>query len=230
MPSKNKLLKQKEKEEQKEKAEEEKLLNEYWNEGTNKRSEKKAQIEHEKQMEKMQKLKEKKELEEAENADIQSTNTKVKKTKKKKGDDFELLNEALKNAPKTKAQREAEQKQQEKLQKLAELERVNAKLKEEKELLEKEKQQNIQKGMVYEHDNIMDMEVHNTLEEDEEVITGLDNILSSFSTEDSLSFNKFYHQQLPIMKNEYPGLRLTQYQQKIHVLWKKSPLNKNNQI
>lgn len=230
MPSKNKLLKQKEKEEQKEKAEKEKLLNEYWNEGTNKRSEKKAQIEHEKQMEKMQKLKEKKELEEAENADLQSKNTKVKKTKKKKGDDFELLNEALKNAPKTKAQREAEQKQQEKLQKLAELERVNAKLKEEKELLEKEKQQNIQKGMVYEHDNIMDMEVHNTFEEDEQVITGLDNILSSFSTEDSLSFNKFYHQQLPIMKNEYPGLRLTQYQQKIHVLWKKSPLNKNNQI
>jgi hypothetical protein len=230
MPSKNKLLKQKEKEEQKEKAEEEKLLNEYWNEGTNKRGEKKAQMEHEKQMEKMQKLKEKKELEEAENADIQSTNTKVKKTKKKKEDDFELLNEALKNAPKTKAQKEAEQKQQEKLQKLAELERVNAKLKQEKELLEKEKQKNMQKGMVYEHDNIMDMEVHNTLEEDEEVITGLDNILSSFSTEDSVSFNKFYHQQLPIMKKEYPGLRLTQYQQKIHVLWKKSPLNKNNQI
>lgn len=230
MPSKNKLLKQKEKEEQKEKAEEEKLLNEYWNEGTNKRGEKKAQMEHEKQMEKMQKLKEKKELEEAENADIQSTNTKVKKTKKKKGDDFELLNDALKNAPKTKAQKEAEQKQQEKLQKLAELERVNAKLKQEKELLEKEKQKNMQKGMVYEHDNIMDMEVHNTLEEDEEVITGLDNILSSFSTEDSLSFNKFYHQQLPVMKKEYPGLRLTQYQQKIHVLWKKSPLNKNNQI
>uniref|UniRef100_A0A6C0FAC9 Coiled-coil domain-containing protein n=1 Tax=viral metagenome TaxID=1070528 RepID=A0A6C0FAC9_9ZZZZ len=230
MPSKNKLLKQKEKEEQKEKAEEEKLLNEYWNEGTNKRGEKKAQMEHEKQMEKMQKLKEKKELEEAENADIQSTNTKVKKTKKKKGDDFELLNEALKNAPKTKAQKEAEQKQQEKLQKIAELERVNAKLKEEKELLEKEKQQNIQKGMIYEHDNIMDMEVHNTLEEDEEVITGLDNILSSFSTEDSLSFNKFYHQQLPVIKKEYPGLRLTQYQQKIHLLWKKSPLNKNNQI
>ena len=230
MPSKNKLLKQKEKEEQKEKAEEEKLLNEYWNEGTNKRGEKKAQMEHEKQMEKMQKLKEKKELEEAENADIQSTDTKVKKTKKKKGDDFELLNEALKNAPKTKAQKEAEQKQQEKLQKIAELERVNAKLKEEKELLEKEKQQNIQKGMVYEHDNIMDMELHNTFEEDEQVITGLDNILSSFSTEDSLSFNKFYHQQLPVMKKEYPGLRLTQYQQKIHVLWKKSPLNKNNQI
>lgn len=230
MPSKNKLLKQKEKEEQKEKAEEEKLLNEYWNEGTNKKGAKKAQMEHEKQMEKMQKLKEKKELEEADNDALQNINIKAKKTRNKKGDDLDMLKEALKNAPKTKAQREVEEKQQEKMQKLKELERMNAKLKEEKELLEKEKKQNIQKGMVYEHDNIMDMEVHNTFEEDEQVITGLDNILSSFSTEDSLSFNKFYHQQLPIMKNEYPGLRLTQYQQKIHVLWKKSPLNKNNQI
>ena len=230
MPSKNKLLKQKEKEEQKEKAEEEKLLNEYWNEGTNKKGAKKAQMEHEKQMEKMQKLKEKKELEEADNAALQNINIKAKKTKKKKGDDFELLNEALKNAPKTKAQKEAEQKQQEKMQKLKELERMNAKQKEEKELLEKEKQQNMQKGIVYDHDNIMDMEIHNTLEEEGETITGIDNILHSFSTEESVSYNAFYQQQLPIMKNEYPGLRLTQYQQKIHLLWKKSPLNKNNQI
>tara|TARA_X000000950_G_C13708026_1_gene575012 strand:+ start:194 stop:886 length:693 start_codon:yes stop_codon:yes gene_type:complete len=230
MPSKNKLNKQKEKEEQKEKAEEEKLLNEYWNEGTNKRSEKKAQLEHEKQMEKMQKQKEKKELEEAENAQFQNTNNKVKKPKKKKGDDLDMLNEALKGAPKTKAQKDFEKKQQEKENRKLDMEKRLQKQKEEQEKLELEKQKNVQKGMVYDHDNVMDIEIHNTLEDDQEVITGLDNILSSFSTEDSVSFNKFYHQQLPIMKNEYPGLRLTQYQQKIHVLWKKSPLNKNNQI
>ena len=224
MPSKNKLLKKKEK------AEEEKLLNEYWNEGTNKRGTKKAQMEHEKQMEKMQKLKEKKELEEADNTALQNINIKAKKIRNKKGDNLDMLKESLKNAPKTKAQKEAEQKKQEKLQKLAELERINAKIKEENELLEKEKQQNVQKGMVYEHDNIMDMEIHNTLEEEGETITGIDNILHSFSTEESVSYNAFYQQQLPIMKNEYPGLRLTQYQQKIHLLWKKSPLNKNNQI
>ena len=230
MPSKNKLLKQKEKEEQKEQAKKEQLLNEYWNEGTNKRGEKKAQLEHEKQIEKIQKQKEKKELEEAENAQFQNTNVKVKKPKKKKGDDLDMLNEVLKNAPKTKALIETEKKQQEKIQKLKELERVNAKQKEEKELLEKDKEQNIQKGMVYEHNNIMDIEIHNTLEEDEEILTGLDNILNCFSLEDSVSYNKFYQEQLPNMKNEYPGLRLTQYQQKIHLLWKKSPLNKNNQV
>ena len=201
MPSKNKLLKQKEKDDEKEKVEQEKLLNEYRNEGTNKKGEKKAQLEHEKQMEKLLKIKEKKELEEADELSTQGKSVKIKKSKKNKNHDLEMLKEVLKHAPKTKSQIESEKKQQ-----------------------------NIQKGMVYEHDNIMDMELHNTFEEDEQVITGLDNILNSFSTEDSLSFNKFYHQQLPIMKNEYPGLRLTQYQQKIHVLWKKSPLNKNNQI
>ena len=104
-----------------------------------------------------------------------------------------------------------------------------AQQKEEKELLEKEKLKNIQKGIVYDHDNIMDMEIHNNLKEDEEVITGMDNILDTFSSSETISYNSFYQQQLPIVKSEYPGLRLTQYQEKIHILWKKSPLNKNNQ-
>tara|TARA_B100000963_G_scaffold346328_1_gene351420 strand:- start:76 stop:768 length:693 start_codon:yes stop_codon:yes gene_type:complete len=230
MPSKNKLNKQKEKDDLKENAEKEKLLNEYWNEGTNKRGEKRAQLENEKQMEKMQKQKEKKDLEEAENLQFQNTNNKVKKTKKKKGDDLDMLNEALKNAPKTKAQKDFEKKQQDKEKEKEKMEERIQKQKEEQEKLELEKQKNIQKGMVYEHENIMDNVIHNTLEDDEETITGLDNILKSFSKEESISFNKFYQQQLPILKNEYPTLRLTQYKQRIYILWKKSPLNKRNQI
>ena len=53
----------------------------------------------------MQKAKEKKELEEADNMIFENSTVKIKKPKKKKGDDFELLNEALKNAPKTKQQK-----------------------------------------------------------------------------------------------------------------------------
>ena len=230
MPSKNKLIKQKEKDNLKENAEKEKLLNEYWNEGTNKRAEKRAQLENEKQIEKMQKQKEKKELEEAENLQFQNINNKVKKTKKKRGDDLDMLNEALKNAPKTKAQKDFEKKHQEKEIEKEKMEERLQKQKEEQEKLELEKQKNIQKGMVYEHENIMDNVIHNTLEDDEEIITGLDNILSSFSKEESISFNKFYQQQLQVMKNEYPGLRLTQYKERIYILWKKSPLNKKNQF
>ena len=145
----------------------------------------------------------------------------MKKSKKKKGDDLDMLNEALKSAPKTKAQKDFEKKQQEKENKQLEMEKRLQKQKEEQEKLELEKQKNVQKGMVYDHDNVMDIEIHNTLEDDHEIVTGLDNILSSFSLEDSVSYNKFYQEQLPNMKNEYPGLRLTQYQQKIHLLWKK---------
>ena len=229
MPSKNKVNKQKEKDDEKEKAEQEKLLNEYWNEGTNKKGEKKAQLEHEKQMEKLQKIKEKKELEEADDLSTQGKSIKIKKSKKNKNHDLEMLKEALKHAPKTKSQIESEKKQQEKQKQKEENEKRLAQQKEEKELLEKEKLENIQKGMVYDHDNIMDIEIHNDLEEDEEVITGMDNILDTFSSPENISYNSFYQQQLPIVKSEYPGLRLTQYQEKIHILWKKSPLNKNNQ-
>ena len=226
MPSKNKVNKQKEKEDEKEKAEQEKLLNEYWNEGTNKKGEKKTQLEHEKQMKKLQKKKDKKELEEADNSCSQGKPAKIKKNK---NDDLEMLKEALKQAPKTKTHIQSEKKQQEKQKQKEENEKRLAQQKEENELLEKEKLENIQKGMVYDHDNIMGMEIHNNLEEDEEVITGMDNILDTFSSPENISYNSFYQQQLPIIKSEYPGLRLTQYQEKIHILWKKSPLNKNNQ-
>jgi hypothetical protein len=229
MPSKEKLRKQKEKEEQKEKLEEEMRLNKYWDEGTNKRAEKREQLEQEKQMQKMQKMKEKKELEEADNNDIKNINVKIKKIKKKKGDDLDMLNEALKNAPKTKSQREFEQKQFEKLQKKKEANTIFTQRKIQTEILENEKQLNIQKGMSYEHNNVMNNEIHNTLEENEEFITGIDNILDTFSSDKTITYNSFYQQQLPIVKNEYPGLRLTQYQEKINALWKKSPLNKVNQ-
>ena len=44
MPSKDKLRRQKEKEEQREKEEYEKKQDEYWNEGTNKKAEKKSKL------------------------------------------------------------------------------------------------------------------------------------------------------------------------------------------
>ena len=225
MPSKDKLRRQKEKEEQREKEEYEKKQDEYWNEGTNKKAEKKAKLEHEKQMEKLQKAKEKKELEDADNMMFENSTTKVKKNKKNKKDDFSLLNEALKNAPKTKAQRDAEKKTLE-LEELKKKQEVLAKEKKVKqELLEKEKKQNELKGISYTHNEIMNVQINNTLNEGEEEVTGIDNILDVLSnnTTSSMSFDDFYNQQLPILKEESPGLRLSQYKDKIFQLWKKSP-------
>lgn len=43
-------------------------------------------------------------------------------------------------------------------------------------------------------------------------------------------YNLFEERMLPQVKEEYPGLRLTQYKEKVWQLWKKSPENPANQI
>lgn len=224
MPSKDKIRRQKEKEEEKEKLEKEKLLDEYWNEGTNKKAEKKAKLDHEKQMEKLQKAKEKKELEEADNMLFENSTTKVKKPKKKKGDDLDLLNQALKNAPKTKHQREIEKKQEQREYQKQQEEILKIKKQEQKQLQEKERQDNIEKGLSYGHNDIMNVKINNTLNDDEESITGIDNILDSFSnSNDTKTYDEFYNEKLEALKKAFPGLRLSQYKDKIFQLWKKSP-------
>jgi len=226
MPSKDKIRRQKEKEEQREKEEYDRQQDEYWNEGTNKKAEKKAQLDHEKQMEKLQKAKEKKELEEADNMMFENSTIKVKKGKKKKGDDLDLLNQALKNAPKTKYQKEIEKKQEEREYQKQQEELLKIKRKEQEELQEKERIENIQKGLSYNHNDIMDVQINNTLNDDEECITGIDNILDSFSdNNDTMTYDEFYKQKLEALKIAFPGLRLSQYKDKIFQLWKKSSYN-----
>ena len=226
MPSKDKIRRQKEKEEQREKEEYDRQQDEYWNEGTNKKAEKKAQLDHEKQMEKLQKAKEKKELEEADNMMFENSTIKVKKGKKKKGDDLDLLNQALKNAPKTKYQKEIEKKQEEREYQKQQEELLKIKRKEQEELQEKERIENIQKGLSYNHNDIMDVQINNTLNDDEECITGIDNILDSFSgNEEVMTYDEFYKQKLEALKIAFPGLRLSQYKDKIFQLWKKSSYN-----
>lgn len=43
-------------------------------------------------------------------------------------------------------------------------------------------------------------------------------------------YNQFEARMLPVVKEEYPGLRLTQYKEKVWNLWKKSPENPANQV
>jgi hypothetical protein len=43
-------------------------------------------------------------------------------------------------------------------------------------------------------------------------------------------YNEFEDRMLPIVKEEHPGLRLSQYKEKIWALWKKSPENPYNQV
>lgn len=57
-------------------------------------------------------------------------------------------------------------------------------------------------------------------------ITGSNNSLPKSA---KALYNEFEARMLPQVKDEYPGLRLTQYKEKVWALWKKSPENPANQ-
>lgn len=46
----------------------------------------------------------------------------------------------------------------------------------------------------------------------------------------SMTYKEYEETMLPIVKQDFPGLRLTQYREKVYQMWKKSPDNPNNQM
>ena len=232
MPSKNKLLKQQEKEEQREKEELEKILDEYWNQGTDKKGEKKSQLLNEKQMDKMKKTKDKQELMDLDEESTKNIKVNIRKSKKQKGDEFALLNQALANAPKTNFQKEAEKKALERKRQQERLEKERVEKEKKDKLLEQERKENERKGINYTHQDIMNFEINNTLNEEEETfMSGIDNILDTLNgnkEQEKYIFQDFYNEQIIILKTQNPGLRLSQYKDKIFNLWKKHPKNPKN--
>lgn len=227
MPSKNKQLKAQEKEKQKEEEDNKKLLDDYWSQGTNKKGEKKAQLEHEKQMEKMQKEKEKQELLEADEEISSNVKVTAKKGKKSKTDDFAMLNQSLASAPKTKKQKEQEQHLRKKREEEMRLQKQEEELKK-----EQERRKAQLKNINIDHQDELMIKINNRLEEDDhETVSGIDGAIDVLSDKPTTqTFNEFYECQLKILKEEQPGLRLSQYNDRIHIMWKKSPLNPKNLI
>lgn len=157
-----------------------------------------------------------------------------------------MLDAALKAAPKTKAQKEAEEKKKadEAARKKAELEaaeRKAARLKAEEEL----RQRALKKGVVFDHTDDLFVPINNHLEEDEdgeggtyeESGTGLDAALGVLDLGGKggpdehperrmkALFNAFSERMLPQLKEEMPGLKLSQYKERIFDAWKTSPEN-----
>ena len=228
MPSKNKVLKTQEKEKQKEELENNKLLDEYWSEGVNKKGQLKTQNEQEKQMEKMRKAKEKQDLLLADDENMNNIKITAKKGKKNKNDDFSLLNQALASAPKTKKQKEQELKlkQQKDRQEKEDLLRVQ---REEQELQrEKERKEALLKNINIDHQDDIMIKINNNMDNDVQ-ISGIDDAINALNENTStMSFNDYYDEQLKELKKSFPGLRLSQYNDRIHNQWKKSPYNPKN--
>ena len=209
MPSKNKLLKQKEKEEAREKVEQEKLIDEYWKEGTNKKKESKDKIKDQKQIEKMQKQKEKKELLSLE--ELMTDEIKVNKTKSKKKDDVYFLKKSLENKMKTRQEKEREEMESlKKINKQQDL--INISQKEERLKL---------KHMYDKELRAKNIGTANDFHENISTIGNIDDALLSFEDEKecNMNFNDFYDTKLKSLKESFPGLKLSQYNDRIQKHW-----------
>ena len=209
MPSKNKLLKQKAKEEEREKLEQDKLLNEYWNEGTNKKKEAKDKIKDQKQIEKMQKQQEKKELLMLE--EIITDEIKVNKTKSKKKDDAYFLKKSLESKIKTRQEKEREE--------MEALKKINK----QQDLINKsQKEERLKLNQLY-NKELENKNIHiaSDLNENLSTIGNIDDALFALEDEkdETLNFNDFYEKKLKSLKESFPGLKLSQYNDRIQKHW-----------
>jgi hypothetical protein len=172
----------------------------------------------------------------ADEANISASGTIAKKkaTKKKGKDDFDKLNEALAAVPKTKAQKLAEEKKKAAELKRKKEEEARAKRDEEKRKREAEA---LKAGVVLDHGDSLLVENTNKLDSDVIEASNITDALSALSTapgpEDDAhperrqkALHKAYvEKMMPIVKQDHPGLRMTQYQEKIFEMWKTSPEN-----
>lgn len=201
----------------------------------------KAKAAEDKDEEKRRKAAEKAALLAAEEAEMSGVKREVK-TKKKGKDDFDQLNAALAVQPKTKAQKDAEAKkkamEEQKAKEAKAREEKEARLKAERDMIAKA----AAKGIVMNHTDDLMIPINNRLEEDDfEGASGLDGAIGVLSMggggagdehperRQKAMYNAYYDAQLPIMRQDHPGLKLSQYKERIFDAWKSSPENPQNQ-
>ena len=197
-----------------------------WNIGVNKKAlerDNKKIEKHEKQMEKKKIMDE-----------LLTNEDCLIKGKKPKGkgtdNNLKMLNDALKSAPKSKIQKEKEIKDKEMEKKRNEANLLMEQQQQKKQQQDIEEKKLKEKGIIYDRD--FDVKFENKSFEDEINITGINEVLDALQSNNKLNstYNKFYNEQMEILKQQNPGLRLSQYKDKIQKLWKSSDQNPNNKI
>ena len=159
-----------------------------------------------------------------------------KKPKKKGKDDFDLLNAALAAAPKTKAQKQQELKKKQDEQRRKEEEEARVRNEERREREAEERKRAAARGIVLNHGDDLMRENTNRQEKDFEDVSGLEAAIDLLSAgggdEDAhperrqkALHNAYYEKMLPVVKHEQPGLKLSQYKERIFEMWKVSPEN-----
>jgi hypothetical protein len=155
----------------------------------------------------------------------------LSKKSKKKQDDLSLLEDALvKSAEKsTRAKKRAQEEM-----KQAELQRQL-----ERQQAQSQQQQSLD-PLLQNTQDMLDVQAGRAVNlqiAQEGATSGLDAGLASLSVSvpggeatksQKQLYKEFEQRMLPILKEDFPGLRLSQYQEKIFALWKKSPENPQN--
>jgi hypothetical protein len=163
----------------------------------------------------------------------------AKKTKKKGKDDFDKLNAALAAVPKTKAQKEAEAAAVRKEESRKVEEERKAKRELEKAAEDDMRAKAAARGIVLNHGDEMMIENHNRRDDEDELdATGLAAAVEVLTTgvagaevdkhperRQKAEYKAYFDRQLPLLKLDHPGLKLSQYQERIFEAWKSSPEN-----
>jgi len=235
MPNRKELEKAKKKEQQYQEEIEKKAKEEYWSQGVNKREQKKTMENREKQEEKMRLQKEKyDQIQEEESYSNCQRRPKSRHSRNK--DPLYFLNESLANAPKTKMQQEREKKQKMKEENLfAQLKREET-MKEKKQKEERENYLLFKKGIVKQNEyDLTDSKIRSAnrelFEEQSINATCINDALDILDKKARpISYNEYFEKTISVLKREMPGLRLSQYEDKVRKMWKNSFENPVNQL
>mmetsp|Transcript_17938 Transcript_17938/g.18007 ORF Transcript_17938/g.18007 Transcript_17938/m.18007 type:complete len:255 (-) Transcript_17938:228-992(-) len=210
-----------------------------WSIGADSRGSAKQKELEDKTLAKAQLKAEKEALLAAEEGSVISSTKKTTKAKKAKDSSLAELDAALAAVPKTKAQKLAEAKKF-KDEERKKIEAEEAKKREEKksadEILRK---QAAARGIVMDHSDDLMVENKNRQESEYEEASGLDAAIGLLTVKgdetvlhpekkQKAAYNAYYERTLPIMKEDYPGLKLSQYKQRIFDQWQKAPENPMN--
>jgi len=164
---------------------------------------------------------------------------KAPKAKKVKDDAFAELNAALASAPKTKAQKLAEEKKKQDEERRKREEEEASKREEKRLADDKVRKQAAMKGINLDHADDIMVENTNRRESEFEDVSGLDAAIGLLSVKgddpmqhpekkQKAAYNAYFDRMLPIMKEDCPGLKLSQYKERIFDLWQKAPENPMN--
>jgi len=235
MPNRKELEKAKKKEQQYQEEIEKKAKEEYWSQGVNKREQKKTMENREKQEEKMRLQKEKyDQIQEEESYSNCQRRPKSRHGRNK--DPLYFLNESLANAPKTKMQQEREKKQKMKEVNLFTQLKREETMKERKQKEERENYLLLKKGIVKQNEyDLTDSKIRSTnrelFEEQSINATCINDALDILDKKARpISYNEYFEKTICVLKREMPGLRLSQYEDKVRKMWKNSFENPVNQL